>query len=218
MNELIGGLVLDAELASEGVRDVNNEERRGWDSVHWRAAGWPDIDLRGRINEALRVLDEAASEADAQYECTFGESIRVRDKSNAKRVGEGYCPRTKVAAVHCTRIRLLIKLVLRSEWAAAARLRSELMDDGVRVATVIEDDDLRELTLNTLRESLRVVRLEVHGRQRANSMLKSGTSILIPRSAAAAEGRDPRTTAVEGSDGSKAAARSTAAEGRRRGV
>ena len=34
MNELIGGLVLDAELAAEGARDVDNEERRGWDSVH----------------------------------------------------------------------------------------------------------------------------------------------------------------------------------------
>ena len=50
MNELIGGLVLDAELAAEGARDVDNEERRGWDSVHWRAAGWPDIGLRGRTN------------------------------------------------------------------------------------------------------------------------------------------------------------------------
>ena len=29
MNELIGGLVLDAELAAEGLRDVNDEERRG---------------------------------------------------------------------------------------------------------------------------------------------------------------------------------------------
>ena len=47
MNELIGGLVLDAELAAEGARDVDDEERRGWDSVHWRAASLPDIGLRG---------------------------------------------------------------------------------------------------------------------------------------------------------------------------
>ena len=99
MNELIGGLVLDEELAAVGLRDVNDEERRGWGAVHWRAAGWLDIGLRGRINEALRVLDEAASEADAQYECTFGDSKRVRDKSNPQRAGEGFCPRTKLAAV-----------------------------------------------------------------------------------------------------------------------
>ena len=71
---------------------MNDEERRGWGSVHWRAAGWwPDIGLRGRINEALRVLDEGVSEADAQYEVTFGDSKRVRDKSNPQRVDEGFC-------------------------------------------------------------------------------------------------------------------------------
>ena len=67
MNELIGELVLGEELAAAGLRDVNDEERRSWGAVHWRAAGWPGIGLRGRINETLRVLDEAASEADAQY-------------------------------------------------------------------------------------------------------------------------------------------------------
>ena len=169
MDELVGELVLDAELAAEGLRDVNDEERRGWDSVHWRAAGWPDIGLRGRINEA-------ASEADAQYECTFGDLKRVRDKSNPQRVGEGLCPRTKLAAAHCTRLRLLIKLVWRSEWVAAARLRDELIDDGVRVATIADDDDLRGLAVSNLRESLRVVRLEVHGRHHASNMLKSGVT------------------------------------------
>ena len=165
-NKRVGGLVLDEELAAAGLRDVNDEEHRGWSAVHWRAAGWPDIGLRGRINEAFRVLDEAASEADAQYVCTFGDSTRTRNKSNPKRVGEGFCPRTKHAAVHCTRMRLLIKLVWRSEWAAAALLRGELIDDGVRVATIAEDDDLRELSVKNLRESLRVARLEVHDRRR----------------------------------------------------
>ena len=47
MNELIGGLALDGELAAAGLREVNDEERRGWSAVHWRAAGWPDIGLRG---------------------------------------------------------------------------------------------------------------------------------------------------------------------------
>ena len=110
MSELIGGLVLDAELAATGAGDVDGEERRGWDQVHWRAAGGPDICLRGRINEALingalinealRVLDESASEADAQFECTFGDSKHARDKPNPKRAGEGFCTCTKLAAGH----------------------------------------------------------------------------------------------------------------------
>ena len=136
MNELIGGLVLDEELAAAGLRDVNDEEHRGWDAVHWRAACWSDVGLRGRINEACRILEEAASEADAQYVCTFGDTTRRRDKSNPERVGEGVCPRTKHTAAHCTRLRLLIKLVWRSEWAAAAQLRSKLIGDGVQVATI----------------------------------------------------------------------------------
>ena len=70
-------------------------------------------------------------------------------------------------------MRLLIKLVWRSEWAAAALLRGELIDDGVRVATIAEDGDLRELSVRNLRESLRVARLEVHGRRRVGNMLKS---------------------------------------------
>ena len=41
---------------------------------------------------------------------------------------------------------------------------------------IAEDDDLRELTAKTLRESLRVVRLEVHGRQRVSNMLKAGVT------------------------------------------
>ena len=173
MNELIDGRILDEELAAAGLRDVNDEECRGWSAVHWRAAGWPDIGLRGRISEACRVLDEAASEADAQYVCTFGDSTRTRDKSNPKRVGEGFCLRTKLAAVHCRRLRLLIKLAWRSEWAAAALLRGELVDDGVRVATIAEDDDLREVSVSNLSESLRVARLEVHGRRRVDITCKS---------------------------------------------
>ena len=42
MNELVGGLVLDAELAAEGAADVADEERRGWEQVHWQAASWQD--------------------------------------------------------------------------------------------------------------------------------------------------------------------------------
>ena len=77
------------------------------------------------------MLDEPASEANAQFECTFGDSKRIHDKSNPKRVGRGFCERTKLTAGHCTRVRLLVKLVLRSEWAAAARLCDELTTDGV---------------------------------------------------------------------------------------
>ena len=90
----------------------------------------------------------------------------------ARRFGEGFCPRTKHATVHCTRLRLLIKLVWRSEWAAAAQLRGELIGDGVRVAKIAEDDDRRELSVTNLRESLRVARLEVHGRRRVKNLLK----------------------------------------------
>ena len=82
-------------------------------------------------------------------------------------------PNQARCCAHCTRLRLLIKLVWRSEWAAAAQLRSELTRDGVQVATIAEDDDLRELSVTNLRGSLRVARLEVHGRRRVRNLLKS---------------------------------------------
>ena len=69
-----------------------------------------------------------------------------------------------------------MKLVLRSEWEAAARLRDELTDDGVQVSTIVQDEDSRELTVKNLRESLRVVRLEVHGRQRVSDIPKAGVT------------------------------------------
>ena len=132
MQALIGSLALDDELAAAGLRNVEEEERRGWDAVHWRAAGWSDSELRSRIDEACRVLDEAASEADALYAGTFGNSTRTRDKSNPKRTGEGSSARTRNVAAHCTRLRLLVKLVWRSEWAEANQLREELVNEGVR--------------------------------------------------------------------------------------
>ena len=73
-------------------------------------------------------------------------------------------------------MRLLVKLVLRSEWEAAARLRAELTDDDVQVAAIVEDDDSRELTVKNFCEPLRIVRLEFHGRQRATNMLKAGVT------------------------------------------
>ena len=117
-----------------------------------------------------------ASETDTQFEWTFGDPKRVRDKSNPKRVGEGFFTRSKLAAGHRTRIRLLVKLVLCSEWEAAARLCDQLTDDGAQVATIAEDDDLRELTVKVFRESIRVVCLEVHGRQRSSNMPKAGVT------------------------------------------
>ena len=47
------------------------------------------------------MLDESASEADAQFECTFGDSKGIRDKPNPKLVGERFCERTKLTAGHC---------------------------------------------------------------------------------------------------------------------
>ena len=68
------------------------------------------------------------------------------------------------------------KRVWRSEWAAAAQLRDGLIDDGVRVSTIANDDDLRAFSVSNLRESLRVVRLEVHGKRRVGNMLKSSVT------------------------------------------
>ena len=177
INELNGGLVLDEELAAAGLRDVNDEECRGWSAVHWRAAGWPDIGLRGRINEARRLLDEAARARRTRSTCTRSEILHAPMTSrtrSAPAMASAPAPNLLLYTAHCTRLRLLIKLVWRSEWAAAALLRGERIDGGVRVATIAEDGDLRGLSVSSnLRESLRVAWLEVHGRRRVDNMLQS---------------------------------------------
>ena len=54
------------------------------------------------------------------------------------------------------------------------------------MATIIADGDSRELMVKNLRESLRVVRLGVHGRQRAKNLLRAGVT------SARAQDRKPR--------------------------
>ena len=92
MSELIGGLVLDEELAAAGLRDVNDEERRGWSAVHWRTAGWPDIGLKGRINEeCFQVLlvergTQSTRELHGQRasdQCSHGVLVNVRPRCHS---------------------------------------------------------------------------------------------------------------------------------------
>ena len=59
----------------------------------------------------------------------------------------------------------------------------------MRVATIAEDDDLRELSVKSLRESPRVARLEAHGRRRVNTMLKSTVTVARGSTARAQENK-----------------------------
>ena len=87
--------------------------------MHWRYGTGSTGDeggIRWRIDEAMALLGEMATAADAGFAETHGGQKRKRDKSNPKRCGAGYSPCAAEAAKDCTRFRRMIKAVRRGRW------------------------------------------------------------------------------------------------------
>ena len=68
VRELIGDLALDGTLTELGREAREAGAAVGWDSCHWRPNVQADVStLRGKIDEAMRLLDEFATLADVGY-------------------------------------------------------------------------------------------------------------------------------------------------------
>ena len=68
VHDLIGGIVLDDALAERGREAREADAAAGWDECHWRPNAQADIGtLRGKIDEAMRLLDEFATLADVGF-------------------------------------------------------------------------------------------------------------------------------------------------------
>ena len=71
VHELIGDLTLDSTLTEFGRVAREADAAAGWDACHWRPNGQPDVGtLRGKVDEALRLLDEFATQADVGFQST----------------------------------------------------------------------------------------------------------------------------------------------------
>ena len=94
IQELIGDLELNDTLTELGREEREAEAEKGWDTCHWRPDGQADVTtLRGKIDEAMRLLDEFATSADVGFQSTHGKSQRRRDPGSSrslKRFGMGW--------------------------------------------------------------------------------------------------------------------------------
>ena len=82
---LIGDLTLDGTLTELGRVAREADAAAGWDACHWRPNRQADVStLRGKIDEAMRLLDDFATQADVGFQSTHGKSQRHRDPGSSR--------------------------------------------------------------------------------------------------------------------------------------
>ena len=85
VHELIGDLTLDGTLTELGRVAREADAAASWGACHWRPNGQADVGaLRGKIDEAMRLLDEFATQADVGFQSTYGKSQRHRDPGSSR--------------------------------------------------------------------------------------------------------------------------------------
>ena len=68
VHDLNGDIVLDDALAERGREAREADAAAEWDACHWRPNAQADVGtLRGKIDEAMRLLDEFATLADVGF-------------------------------------------------------------------------------------------------------------------------------------------------------
>ena len=105
LHALIGDLALDRALAELGLAARVAGAVAGWDACHWRPGRHAAVTtLRGKIDEAMRLLDEFATKVDIGFQSTYGKSQRHRNPGSSrskKQFGMGL----SLAGLCCTKIR-----------------------------------------------------------------------------------------------------------------
>ena len=85
VHSLIGNLALDGALTEPGRVAREADAAAGWGACHWRSNRHADIStLRGKIDEAMRLLDDFATQADVGFQSTHGKSQRHRDPGSSR--------------------------------------------------------------------------------------------------------------------------------------
>ena len=85
VNGLIGDLALDGALTELGRVAREADVAAGRDACHWRPDSRADVStLRGKIDEAMQLLDDYATKADVGFQSTYGKSQRHRDPGSSR--------------------------------------------------------------------------------------------------------------------------------------
>ena len=113
VRELTGDLALDDTLTELGREAREADAAAGWDSCHWRPNAQADVGtLRGKIDEAMRLLGEFATLADVGFQSTHGKSQRRRDPGSSrsqKQFGMGWSQQAVDTARRIVTIRCMAK-------------------------------------------------------------------------------------------------------------
>ena len=81
VQNLIGDLALDGTLTELGRVAREADAAAGWDTFHWRQNKQADgSTLRGKIDEAMRLLDDLATQADVGFQSTHRKSQRSEER------------------------------------------------------------------------------------------------------------------------------------------
>ena len=108
VNALIGDLALSGALTELGRAAREADAEAGWETCHWRPNKQADITtLRGKIDEAMRLLDDFATQADVGFQSTHGKSQRRHDPGSSrsqKQFGMGWSQAAVATARHIVTI------------------------------------------------------------------------------------------------------------------
>ena len=179
LNDLIGGLALDAALRDRGRSEREAVEGAPWVALRWQRRWDPRLDdgaLRWRVPTALGVLDTLAHVADEGFEATHGGAQRRRGASAPARWGNGLSEQAKHALAIYVRIRRTIGQVRAGATWQAEKTRLNLAKLSVQLCPVDPDPARKEAVVAKLLEERDTFRLLLQDRNRVRHMLERGNN------------------------------------------
>ena len=176
---LIGDLELNDTLTELGREEREAEAAKGWDTCHWRPDSQADVaTLRGKIDEAMRLLDEFATSADVGFQSTHGKSQRRRDPGSSrslKQFGMGWSQQAVDTARRIVTIRCMAKDVHEGNWQQCFARAAALESEGVPIGVVSPTTPTAELLAHFIGVR-RQLRKNLQGKRRVQMVNDSGTS------------------------------------------
>ena len=179
VRKLIGDLALDDDLIKLGREAQAADAEAGWDACHWRPNKLADVaTLRGKIDEAMRLLDEFATSADVGFQSTHGKSQRRRDPGSSrssKQFGMGWSQQAVDTARRIATIRCMAKDVYEENWQQCFARAAALESEGVPIGVVSPRTPRAELLAHFIGVR-RQLRKNLQGKRRAQMVHDSGTA------------------------------------------
>ena len=140
VHALIGDLALDGALTELGRAAREADAEAGWGACHWRPKKQAGVTtLRGKIDEAMRLLDDFAAQADVGFQSTHGKSQRRRDPGSSrcqKQFGMGWSQAAIATAQHIVTTRYMAKDIHDGNWQRCFARAVVLESEGISIGVV----------------------------------------------------------------------------------